>query len=241
VRVKAIIAYDGSSFEGFQRQTRTKNTIQTKIEDTLFSLGINSKIIASGRTDRGVHATGQVIHFDLPLYWQNRDLNSLKHFINRRLDGIYFKSIKEVDDKFHARYSAKRRVYRYIFKDEVSVFERNYISKLSILDFNLLNRALSCFVGEHNFSLFKKSGSITNSDIRVIYRAFAIKRGEFNIIYFCANGFLRSQVRMMVDSASKVANYRLSLDELKSQIDEVKRYNSSLAPANGLYLAKVIY
>ena len=91
MRVKAVISYDGASFRGFQKQKSTKQTITTAIEEALISIGINSNIRGSGRTDAGVHATGQVIDFVLPKYW--RDLEKLQEVLNKKLRYISFKRI----------------------------------------------------------------------------------------------------------------------------------------------------
>ena len=102
MRIKAVIAYDGSRFQGFQRQKSTKDTITTAIETALRSLNITSDITGSGRTDAGVHASGQVIHFDLPDFWH--DLGKLKDHLNIKLQSIEFKHIALSEDNFHARF-----------------------------------------------------------------------------------------------------------------------------------------
>jgi len=154
MRVKAVVAYDGSHYFGFQQQTSTTQTIVYAIEKALKSLNIDSSITGSGRTDAGVHASGQVIHFDLPKYWSN--LDTLKTNLNRKLDDIYIKHITHVSDDFHARFSAKRRVYRYVFKTrKVSVFEKRYISQYDTFDAVLLQKALASFQGEHDFDTYK--------------------------------------------------------------------------------------
>jgi len=127
MRVKAVIAYDGSGYKGFQKQTTTDKTVTAAIEKALRSLQINSSIVGSGRTDAGVHASGQVIHFDLPEFWS--DLDKLKLNLNRKLTEIQFKHISSVSHDFHARFSAKKRLYRYVFKTQKpSIFEQKYIS-----------------------------------------------------------------------------------------------------------------
>ncbi|MBL0721935.1 MAG: tRNA pseudouridine(38-40) synthase TruA, partial [Sulfurovum sp.] len=95
MNVKAVISYDGGFFSGFQKQNSTQQTVTTQIENALKSLNISSKIIGSGRTDAGVHATGQVINFTLPYYWS--DLYRLKEALNRKLHHIFIKRISEVD------------------------------------------------------------------------------------------------------------------------------------------------
>jgi tRNA pseudouridine38-40 synthase len=133
MRVKAVISYDGSHYQGFQKQKSTKMTVSTAIEEALTSLQIDSPIVGSGRTDAGVHATGQVIHFDLPDFWP--DLEKLKLNLNRKLSDISFKHISPVANDFHARFSARKRLYRYVFKTQKpSVFEQKYISHYQ--DFN---------------------------------------------------------------------------------------------------------
>ena len=241
MKVKAVVAYDGSEFQGFQIQTKTNNTVAFHIQRALKQVGIESKINASGRTDAKVHATGQVIDFELPNFWQDRDLKELKSHINSKLDAINFKHITKVDDNFHSRYSAKERVYRYIFRANPSIFERRYISRLSIIDDTLLAKALECFVGRFDFGAFKRVGSQTKSDIREIKRAYYIKRGEYYYIYFHADGFLRSQVRLMVSASVSVANRDLSISKLQEQLYKKVPHIRKPAPPEGLYLARVIY
>lgn len=240
MRVKAVIAYDGSHYFGFQKQTSTNKTITYEIETALHSLNIHTKIVGSGRTDAGVHASGQVIHFDIPPYWS--DLQKLKLNLNRKLNDIYIKHITSVSDDFHARFSAKRRIYRYVFKtSRVSVFEKRYISQYGLFDTELLKEALHAFEGKHDFDYFRKTGTDTHSSIREIYSAKYIQKQGYHYIYFEANGFLRSQVRMMVDVAMQCANKTLFLHALQEQLSCTVKHSTKLAPAEGLYLARIIY
>ena len=240
MRVKASIAYDGSYFQGFQKQKSTKETITTQIEMALRSVGIEDAIRGSGRTDAGVHATGQVIDFKLPPFWT--DLQKLKLALNRKLKHIAFKHISLVEEDFHSRFSAQKRVYRYVFKSTTpSVFEENYISFYPPFNAQLLTEALKCFEGEHDFSNFIKTGSITHTNVRKIYRAHYKKYKGQHIIYFEANGFLRSQVRMMVEFAMQVALEEQSLEALEEQLNLKKRHLTKLAPPEGLYLARILY
>ncbi|MDD3591524.1 MAG: tRNA pseudouridine(38-40) synthase TruA [Sulfurovum sp.] len=240
MRVKAVITYDGSAFFGFQRQQTTKETVTSAIEQALKSLKIHSEITGSGRTDRGVHATGQIIHFDLPPYWS--DLERLRLNLNRKLAFIEIKHITKVEDSFHARFSAKKRLYRYVFRTRPpSVFERKYISCYDGFDKTVLQEALDCFIGEHDFRYFHKTGSDTHTTVRRIYRAKYREKDNCHFIYFEANGFLRSQVRMMIESAMACAKGTMQIYELKEQLAGIKKYNHRLAPPEGLYLAKVLY
>ena len=239
-RVKAVIAYDGSAYFGFQKQTKTKQTITYDIEKALSSLHIHSSITGSGRTDAGVHATGQVIHFDLPEYWH--DLTKLKFNLNRILKHIQFKHITKVDEKFHARFCAKKRLYRYVFKTKKpSVFEQKYISHYHAFDSQLLHAALKELEGKHDFDFLRKAGTDTHTSIREVYQAKYIQRGDYHFIYFQANGFLRAQVRMMVEIAMLYAKAELSITQLKEQLICHKKHTTNLAPPEGLYLARIIY
>ena len=156
---------------GSQIQKSTPNTVMGRFESTLKNLGITDTPIASGRTDRDVHATAQVLHVRLPEYWS--DLKRLKQRLNFQLpDALHVRDIKEVDDSFHARYSAKSRVYRYIIStNEPNPFESRYIHFVKELDFEKISEAINLFEGEHDFKNFMKNGSDTKSSIRNIYKA----------------------------------------------------------------------
>jgi len=239
-RVKAVIAYDGSAYFGFQKQKTTNQTITYEIEKALTSLQISSLIVGSGRTDAGVHASAQIIHFDIPEYWY--DLQKLKLNLNRKLNNIQFKHITYVSKAFHARFSAKRRLYRYVFKTtKPSVFEDKYISYYPEFNTDQLEESLKYFIGEHDFDFFRKTGTDTHTSIREIYKTIYTKRENYHFIYFEANGFLRSQVRMMIEAAMLCATKKLSIVNLQEQIDCKIKYTTKLAPPEGLYLARILY
>lgn len=240
-RVKAVIAYDGTQYFGFQKQSSTSKTISSDIEKALHTLQIHTSIVGSGRTDAGVHASGQVIHFDLPYYWD--DLQKLTLNLNRKLTHIRFKHIVFVDDDFHARFWAKKRLYRYVFKTrKPSIFEQNYISYYpNTFNTQALHNALHCFEGEHDFDFFRKTGTQTHTSVRTIYQAKYIQRHNYHYIYFLANGFLRAQVRMMTYAAMLHANNKLGIKEIREQLACREKYTTHLASEEGLYLAKVFY
>ncbi|MCO4846101.1 MAG: tRNA pseudouridine(38-40) synthase TruA [Sulfurovum sp.] len=240
MRVKAVISYDGSRYQGFQKQKSTKMTISTAIEEALASLQIDSPIVGSGRTDAGVHATGQVIHFDLPDFWN--DLEKLKLNLNRKLTDISFKHISHAINDFHARFGAKKRLYRYVFKTQKpSVFEQKYISYYEEFDPELLIKSLKTFEGKHDFNFFHKTGTVTHTTVREIYRTDYVERNGYHFIYFQANGFLRSQVRMMVDTAMSCAKNEMTMAQLHEQLNCQIKHTTKLAPPEGLYLAKILY
>lgn len=236
MRVALTLSYNGTSYLGSQTQTETTNTIFGNFEKVLKQLGIKSKVVASGRTDKGVHASGQVCHFDLPPFWE--DAQKLKRVLNEMLpSSIRVKSIKAVDDEFHARYSAKRRTYRYVIKaQESNPFEADFVTFLKSVDFETIERNIKLFVGEHDFAEFMKTGSDTGSSVREVYKAFAYRHKEYIVLHFQANGFLRSQIRLMVG-----ALLNLNEEQIQAKLECEKELKNRPAPANGLYLARINY
>ena len=236
MRVALTLAYKGTHYLGSQIQKESKNTIFGTFEAVLHKLGIDSKLIASGRTDKGVHATGQVCHFDLPDFWQ--DLEKLKQTLNRMLpSSIQVKKIQKRSDDFHARYHAKKRIYRYILKQGVpNPFEEELVTFREDFTIKELKSKISLFIGEHDFKEFMKTGSDTKSSVRKFYKAFAYKHKEYTVLYFEANGFLRSQIRLMVG-----ALLELSEEAILDKLHLDKEHKLKPAPSNGLYLAKIIY
>ncbi|NWF67335.1 MAG: tRNA pseudouridine(38-40) synthase TruA [Campylobacterales bacterium] len=239
-RVKAVIEYDGSKFLGYQSQPH-KNTVSDKIIETLEILKISSKINGSGRTDVGVHATYQVCDFLLPTYWH--DLKKFSYFFNKTVpSSIRLKKIEFVDDSFHARFSAKKRAYRYILTTKYSSpFLADYVTFVKSIDEERVKNSIKLFKGVFDFKLFKKNGSDEKSTIREIYRTNFYKHGDFYVLYFEANGFLRSQVRMMVGFLLQISDKKLDENQLLEQLNGKKKHSHTLVPANGLYLSKVWY
>lgn len=239
--LKIVFSYDGSKFNGSQTQP-TKDSVQDFIESTLNSIGIPSKIILSGRTDKGVHATSQVANFFIPSYWI--DLDKLKSHLNFKLKPhINIQSLVCVSDKFHSRFSAKRRLYRYVCStNPFCVFQSNYVHFIESFNLNIIKKASYELCGTFDFEYFCKSGSEPKSTIRTIHsiKIYSPKKNIF-IISIEGNSFLRSQIRMIVDFLLKIGSGKLSIDDLKSQLKKVKIINTKLAPASGLYLAKIFY
>jgi len=236
LRCIIIIAYNGTHFLGSQIQSETSNTILGNLEKVLLKLGIDFRVVASGRTDKGVHATGQVCHVDLPKFWN--DLEKLKRVLNEMLPStIMVKDIKKADDEFHARYSAKKRVYRYIIKEgESNPFHNDFVTFVKYIDFEKTKKNIELFVGENDFKQLMKTGSEINSTTRIIYRAFAYRYKDLIVLNFEANGFLRSQIRLMVGALLKLNEH-----EIKEQLACIKNHKVKPAPSNGLYLAKIKY
>ena len=241
MKLKAVIAYDGSRFLGFQRQSYTTNTIAGTIEQTLKKIQIDCKIVASGRTDKGVHATHQVIHFEAPHFWN--DLQKLQHLLNMQLfeKGIYFKTLQQVNENFHARFSAKRRSYLYIMKPSPTVFEQSFVAKYGGYDLSKFIDALHCFKGTHDFEFFSKSGSEAKSSIRTIDFIWVKRYKNYTFCSIKANGFLRSQIRMMVGASLEVAYAKTDISQIKTQLQKQSTHFTTLAKGEGLYLSNVEY
>ncbi|MFT7860059.1 MAG: tRNA pseudouridine(38-40) synthase TruA [Sulfurimonas sp.] len=236
MRVALVLSYNGTHFLGSQIQKSSKNTVFGQLEQVLGQLGINSKTVPSGRTDKGVHASYQVAHVDLPEFWS--DLAKLKRVLNEMLSSsISVKKVYEVSEEFHARYSAKSRVYRYIIKEGASnPFEADFITFVDQINFNTIRQNIKLFIGEHNFINFMKTGSETKSSVREIYKAFAYKHKGYTVLYFEANGFLRTQIRFMAG-----ALLDLSARQIEEKLQNKVNHKLKPAPPNGLYLAKIKY
>ncbi|ADN09336.1 tRNA pseudouridine(38-40) synthase TruA [Sulfurimonas autotrophica] len=236
MRVALHLAYNGTHFFGSQTQKETSKTVLGELENVLKKLGIEQKVIASGRTDKGVHATMQVCHIDLPPYWE--DTQKLKRVLNEMLnDALHVKRIRPVSDDFHARYSAKKRTYRYIIKTTQSnPFEKDFVTFLKDINFENIQENIALFVGKHDFKQFMKTGSEVKSTTRIIYKAFAYKYKDYVVLNFQANGFLRSQIRLMVG-----ALLSLNAQQIQEQLNCSNNYKIKPAPANGLYLSTITY
>ena len=241
MRVKITLSYDGSRYLGFQVQNTTKQTVAQDLYDALKSLHIPGKITSSGRTDKNVHATNQVIHIDLPEFWT--DTQKLYELLNHKLPlWIRIKYIKEVSEDFHARYSPKKRSYRYLLSTEkTSPFSSAYITYVPQVNMLRIQESLELFLGEHDFKYFQKSGGGNETTVREIFYAKVYAHKDIYVINIKANGFLRSQIRMMIASLLKYGEGQLSLEKIQEQIDAKHQYSHTLAPAAGLYLTQIHY
>lgn len=240
MNLKITISYDGFSYQGSQRQPN-KQSVENKLIEVFELLNIEPKITLSGRTDKQVHATGQVFNIEVPLFWS--DLKKLKKVLNHKLPpSIRVKNIEKVSDEFHARFHAKKRVYRYVVSTkEPTPFLANYVTHVKKIDEEKIKEAIKLFIGLHDFEYFHKLGSDKENLIREIYDAKFYKHNDFYIFMFEANSYLRSQIRLMVEFLLKISDGKLSKDDLNNQLKKKKISNKLPAPANGLYLVKVKY
>lgn len=247
VRYKAIIAYDGTNFSGFQSQINGR-TVQDEIEKTLSKIANQSiKINGSGRTDAGVHALGQVIDFVWPAE-SGRPLEKMRFALDTQTPAdIAIKQIELVSDDFHSRYHAKEKTYE--FRVDIgkprSPFRRFYTSYYPYeLDLEKINGALSDFLGRHDFTSFCSGKSEVQNKTRTIYEANMVvsDSGDELLFTFRGDGFLYNMIRIMVGTLLKIGNGRIPADAIPKII--AARDRSAAGPTahpEGLYLKKVKY
>jgi tRNA pseudouridine38-40 synthase len=241
MNIKLEFSYDGSRFNGSQKQPE-KNTVADAFLECFNSMGIDSQLVFSGRTDKNVHATRQVANIKLPSYWTDTQklFNRLKQYLPQ---SIQLHSLNICDDDFNARFSAKKRVYRYIISQKyLTSFEAAYMTYYEpIIDEKLIKNGIKQFIGTHDFEYFSKKGSEPVSTTRIIYDTKFYKYKDFYIFKFKANSFLRSQIRMMVQALFDLNEQKITLIDLNDQINKKGLKSKTLAPPNGLYLTKIIY
>jgi tRNA pseudouridine38-40 synthase len=247
VRLRAIISYDGSQFSGYQVQPG-KRTVQLEIERVLETIhkGAVVKIVASGRTDAGVHATGQVIHFDSPLTFP---LDRWCTALNVQLPGdIRILSVEQVSDDFHARYHAIGKTYRYIWSlSEIhSPFERDFSVHADRYkpDIASMQEAAQHLLGTHDFSSFCAAKTNVNDFVRTIYSInFEMKKETQQLhMVISGSGFLYNMVRIIAGTLWEVGIRKKSVESLSEILLSCSRKEAGkTAPAHGLYLEKVAY
>ena len=246
VRYKAIIAYDGTNFNGFQKQPNGR-TVQEEVEKTLQKManGKENTVFGSGRTDAGVHAIGQVIHFDYP---EERPLERMRFALDTQSpEDIAVRQVEIVSEEFHARYLVKEKTYQ--FRVDIgkprSPFRRHYASYYPYpLDLGKIQRALPDLLGTHDFTSFCASGSSIEDKVRTIYEAkMEVNETKDELLFtFRGNGFLYKMIRILVGTLLKIGNGRLPEDSIPAIIAKKDRNAAGpTAHPEGLYLYEVKY
>ena len=243
MRIKLFLAYDGTDFCGWQRQ-KNGVSVQETVENAIFSLtGEKVTITGSGRTDAGVHAVGQVAHFDtkssIP---PERFYKALNPFL---VGNVKATKSQKANDDFNACKDAKNKTYSYDFyysEVENPVFNRFALRIDGAPDFDLIKSAIDLRVGEHDFKAFCATGSSIKTTVRTIYSIKVIKTENGFRLLFTGNGFLYNMVRIMAGAILDVGNRILSLKELESAITlgERSSLGKTLSP-QGLTLQSVEY
>jgi tRNA pseudouridine38-40 synthase len=242
--IRVTLAYDGTDFCGWQRQ-KGAPTVQEAIEEKLTRItGERVSAIAAGRTDAGVHATGQVINFRtrgrIPTERVATALNSLPPYT------VVARHPQEVPEGFHARYDAVRRTYRYyLLGAGSSPFLGRYTCPAAWLDNEGLARmraALPVLVGEHDFTSFAVADAETENPVRTVDAASLREKGPLVIVTLAANGFLRGMVRAVVGTLLEIAAGKRTVEEMEIILAaRDRRAAGETAPARGLFLARVEY
>ncbi len=244
-RYQILIEYEGTNFRGWQIQKKGK-TVQGLLQEKISKL-LKEKIIiyGAGRLDVGVHAKEQSAHFDCKnqIIKIDRFLKSINHFLNK--DGIAILKITKRGNNFHARFSAKMRVYNYVIINRISrpVLDKNrgwHIIK--DLDLKLMKGAARRLIGTKDFSTFRKSSCRAKSPIKTV-KSVKIRSTKNKIeIEFRSQSFLQQQVRSMVGCLKYVGEEKWTLKRFVNVMQSKKReLCAPPAPPQGLYLTKVIY
>jgi len=244
-RLKFSVAYDGEAFAGWQSQLHRK-TVQDELERAFHKIGgAHVRVHGAGRTDAGVHALAQCAHVDLPdrkmaaQRWTSA-LNAILPPTIRVLRGRY------VSENFHARFSAKGKLYRY------RIWAAPILPPLEVgrawhvstpLDVDLLKAAAKKFVGRHDFAAFAANrGKKDENRIRTIRSVRVRKSGPRIDIEIAGDGFLYKMVRLMVGAMTRVALGKMELSEIEARLKSGRAEGLRfVAPAEGLYLAKIWY
>ncbi len=243
-RYRLTVEYDGSGYNGFQAQTE-QPTIQGAIETavTAFS-GQSVRIAAAGRTDTGVHATGQVVHVDLDKDWPAATvMNALNAHLVREAVSVLDCAVAEGD--WHARFSAtgRRYLYRILNRPGRPALDRRRVWHVKrALDVKAMNAAALVLVGQHDFTTFRDMACQSASPVKTLDVARVERSGEEVHLVFEARSFLHRQVRSMTGTLVEVGLGRWSPDEVRTALEARDRVACGpVAPSDGLYLTGVDY
>ena len=242
MRYLGIVSYFGMKYDGWQSQP-SRNTIEDKIEKLLSHiLNEDINITGSGRTDKGVHAYAQPFHFDTKK--KIKDINHLIYALNRLLPvDIKIKSLKEVNQDFHARFSATKKeyIYKIYTGKDLPFYARTHFLVKDEIDLKLLKEASKYFIGKHNFQNLTSKERDDKNFIRTIY-SIKIKQNKDEIlIILTGNAFMRYMVRDIVAEMVLVATNKQPLNDLNRLFKSPRHITNHKAPAEGLYLNKVFY
>jgi len=243
-RYKIKIEYDGTSFVGWQFQ-KNGLSIQEVLQKAIFNISKEKIIVTgAGRTDSGVHALEQVAHFDLKKKIEKKEiLFAINQHINHKFVTIL--KITKVNKKFHSRFDAKKRTYKYVIINRLSplTLQKNkawHIKKK--LDILAMKKGAKLLIGTHDFSTFRASSCGAKSPIKTMEKISIKKNKDTIILTFISKSFLQQQVRSMVGCINYLGNGKWNINEFRKSFTSKKRLNCAPpAPACGLYLTKINY
>jgi tRNA pseudouridine38-40 synthase len=244
VRYKITIEYDGTDFVGWQKQENGLS-IQSSLEVAIKKMTSETvSVFGAGRTDSGVHAKGQVAHFELS---KNIPLDNIRDGINQHLRPlpIAILDVKEVNNDFHARFSAKIRTYEYLIINRRGplTFNKNLIwGVFKKLNIDAMKEAALIFVGKHDFNAFRSIDCQSSSSIKTIQSCSIETNDQHITLNVSAKSFLHSQVRIMAGTLVEAGKGKFNSSDVKDIIKSRDRSKAgATAPAHGLYLLKVGY
>ncbi len=237
------ICYDGTRYKGWQRLAGTDNTIQGKLE-TLLSrlLGEEIEVSASGRTDAGTHAMGQVVSFHCESAMPCEEiLSGLRMYLPEDI-GVY--SCKNVSPRFHARLNAKTKTYRYRIWNSQNpcVFQRKFVyTDAASVDVERMHLAAQNFIGTHDFSAFCGNKKMKKTTVRAIHSFTVSRVGDEVVFEVTGNGFLQHMVRIMVGTLWEIGKGERPADSILSLFGAKREQAGPALPSQGLCLMEVTY
>lgn len=241
---KITLAYDGTRYSGWQKQGNTGNTIQGKLEKVLSAMfGTAVEVQGSGRTDAGVHAAAQTANFKMDTKASPTEIcRYLRAYLPQDIGVL---SVEEVDARFHARLSAKRKTYRYrIWNSDVpNVFERKYLYLCpEKLDTAAMEACVPYFLGTHDFRAFCSNPDLKKSSVRTIYEMRLERLGPELRLTVTGSGFLYNMVRLIAGTLLEVGRGHLRPEEIPEILESQDRRRAGpMAPACGLCMMEVEY
>ena len=241
--IKLTIEYDGKDFNGWQKQPNKLN-IQGEIERAIYDItGQESELIASGRTDAGVHALAQVANFKTD---SQIPVSKIPIALNTKLKrSIRIINAEEVDERFHSRYNCKKKTYRYVINNSpngTAIYRNLEYNFSGSLDIQKMQKAVKYFEGEHDFKAFKASGTSSKSSVRRIFLGEVKKENDRIIIELTGSGFLYNMVRIISGTLLEVGTGKIDPESIPEIIKSKDRTKAGKTlPPTGLYLVKVEY
>lgn len=242
--VKMVLEYDGTRYDGWQKQGNTGNTIQAKLEQVLERMtGVPVEVHGSGRTDAGVHASGQTANAHLETRLSAQEI---KAYMNQYLpEDIRVLSAEEVQPRFHSRLNAVSKIYTYYvdMAEKTSVFDRRYVYTLGErLDVDAMRAAAGNLCGTHDFKSFSTGKTGRKSTVRTIWDIRIGVEGTKLKIEFFGNGFLYNMVRILTGTLIEVGQGKRSPQSMGQILEARERAQAGFtAPAKGLFLSAVFY
>lgn len=241
---KIILQYDGTRYQGWQRQVSTENTIQGKLETLLSKMCETPvEIQGAGRTDAGVHAYGQTANFHINT---DQTPQEIMAYMNSYLpEDISVIDCEEVSERFHARLWAKGKIYQYRIwnSDKKPVFGRKYVHQVpGTLDMEAMQQAAALLLGTHDYQSFTSTKRGKKSTVRTVDKIDIVRKGEEIVFTFQGDGFLYHMVRIMMGTLIETGLGIRKPEEIPMVLEAKDRSKAGhLIPGNGLTLVKVLY